>query len=140
MGWQGLLLLCHGVNFAGLSVAVALLVGWPRTAFEYILAPHNGTGHNGGGNCSGIPSRQGESIASECEASVEAVLLGAVLAAAAVGPIISAVAVLRPKAVTEGAGAGGEALVAGVMQPAVLWFALLVATLYLQTSLSMEGL
>jgi len=70
----------------------------------------------------------------------EAVLLGAVLVAASLGPLISAAELFRPRARSGGRSRGPEDLPLGVLQPALVWFTVLVAALYLQTALSDMGL
>jgi hypothetical protein len=119
------LLTCHCVNFAALAGAGALLIGWSHIACHFVLASSTQTADGGGGDGA---------------VRTEAVLLGAVLVAASLGPLISAAELFRPRARSGGRSRGAENLPLGVLQPALVWFAVLVAALYLQTALSDMGL
>lgn len=99
-----------------------MLIGWHQLALDFVLSD----GDEGG------------------TGKAASVLLGAVLVAASFGSLISAVETLRLSA-TGTRSRGGrtrdhEDVPLGVLQPAFIWFAVLVASLYLQTALSALGL
>lgn len=115
------LFLCHGANFAALACGGTVLIGWHQIVLNFVLSDGDG----GAGNAASV-------------------LLGAVLVAASFGSLISAVEALRLPAAGVPSRGGRtrhqEDVPLGILQPAFIWFAVLVASLYLQTTLSALGL